>query len=66
VFTSGGFIGTAVQLALDGPPDRMALEMSWRIRNCALTEFVFTRERLTLDGFNAVPHLEKPELWTYR
>jgi broad specificity phosphatase PhoE len=65
VFTSGGFIGTAVQLALDSP-DRMALEMSWRIRNCALTEFVFTRERLTLDGFNAVPHLEKPELWTYR
>jgi broad specificity phosphatase PhoE len=65
VFTSGGFIGTAVQLAFDGP-DRMALEMSWRIRNCALTEFVFTRERLTLDGFNAVPHLEKPELWTYR
>ena len=65
VFTSGGFIGTVVQLALDGP-DRLALEMSWRIRNCALTEFVFTRGRLTLDGFNAVPHLEKPELWTYR
>jgi broad specificity phosphatase PhoE len=65
VFTSGGLIGTVARLALAGP-DRMALELSWRIRNCAITEFVFTRDRLTLDGFNAVPHLENPDLWTYR
>ena len=65
LFTSGGFIGAALRLALDGP-DRLALELSWRIRNCAVTEFLFTRDRLTLDGFNAVPHLEKVELWTYR
>jgi broad specificity phosphatase PhoE len=64
-FTSGGFIGTAVQLAL-AAPDRAALELSWRVRNGSLTEFVFTRDRLTLDGFNAVPHLEDPTLWTYR
>jgi broad specificity phosphatase PhoE len=64
-FTSGGFIGTFVGLALDAP-ERMALEMSWRVRNCALNEFVFTADRLTLDSFNSVPHLDSPELWTYR
>jgi broad specificity phosphatase PhoE len=64
LFTSGGFIGTSVRLALDAP-DRMALEVNWRVRNCSLTEFVFTKDRLTLDSFNALPHLEDPALWTY-
>jgi len=64
VFTSGGVIGTAVRLALDAP-DRTALEVNWRVRNCSLTEFVFTKGRFTLDGFNLLPHLEDPALWTY-
>lgn len=65
VVTSGGFIGTAVQSTL-ASPDRSALELNWRVRNSSLTEFVFTRDRLTLDSFNAVPHLPEPLLWTYR
>jgi broad specificity phosphatase PhoE len=64
LFTSGGFIGASVRLALDAP-DRMALEVNWRVRNCSLTEFVFTQDRFTLDSFNALPHLEDPALWTY-
>jgi broad specificity phosphatase PhoE len=64
VFTSGGVIGAAVRLALDAP-DRMALEVNWRVRNCALTEFVFTKGRFTLDSFNAIAHLEDPAHWTY-
>jgi len=64
LFTSGGVIGASVRLALDAP-DQMALEVNWRVRNCSLTEFVFTRNRLTLDSFNAIPHLEDPALRTY-
>jgi broad specificity phosphatase PhoE len=64
-FTSGGFIGTAVQFAL-GAPDRAALEINWRIRNASLTEFVFSRERISLDVFNSTAHLTEPELTTYR
>jgi broad specificity phosphatase PhoE len=64
VFTSGGVVGTAVRLAL-AAPDRAALEVNWRVRNCSLTEFVFTKDRFTLDSFNALPHLEDPALWTY-
>ena len=65
VFTSGGFIGSAVQFAL-AAPDRTALELHWRLRNGSLTEFAFTRDRFTLDSFNAVPHLDDPALWSYR
>jgi broad specificity phosphatase PhoE len=64
-FTSGGFIGTAVQLVL-GAPDRAALEVNWRIRNAALTEFVFNAERISLDVFNSIAHLADPAMVTYR
>jgi broad specificity phosphatase PhoE len=64
-FTSGGFIGSAARWALSAP-DRTALELAWRLRNASLTEFVFTRDRFSLDSFNSVPHLQDPALWTYR
>ena len=56
IFTSGGPIGVAVQTVV-GARDAMALELNWRIRNCSLTEFVFTRNRISLDSFNGTPHL---------
>lgn len=58
VFTSGGPIGIAVQTALQAP-EAMAIEINWRVRNCSLTEFLFTRERMSLDVFNATPHLKE-------
>ncbi len=64
-FTSGGPIGVAVQIALQAP-DRTGLEVNWRVRNCSLTEFVFSGERLSLDSFNAIPHLDDPALRTFR
>src|SRR5262249_6034478 len=64
-FTSGGFIGAAVQIALRAP-DPAGLEVNWRVRNCSLTEFLFRGERLSLDTFNAIPHLEDPALWSFR
>jgi broad specificity phosphatase PhoE len=64
-FTSGGFIAAAMQFIL-GVTDRTALEINWRILNTALTEFVFTGDRTTLDAFNSIAHLTKPELKTYR
>ncbi|MDP8983329.1 MAG: histidine phosphatase family protein [Acidobacteriota bacterium] len=57
VITSGGPIGIAVQTALRAP-ERTAIEVNWRIRNCSITELVFTRGRVSLDTFNATPHLE--------
>lgn len=58
VFTSAGPIGVAVQTVV-GAAEPMALELNWRIRNCSLTEFIFTRDRVSLDSFNATPHLDE-------
>jgi len=65
VFTSGGPISIAVQMATRAP-ENIAIELNWRIRNCSLTEILFSKERLTLDSFNSIPHIEDPALWTYR
>ena len=65
VFTSGGVIGLAVQNVLNAP-EAKALEINWRVRNCSLTEFIFSRDRMSLDSFNTIPHLDDPALRTYR
>jgi broad specificity phosphatase PhoE len=63
--TSGGPIGVLVQTALDAP-ERSFLEVNWRVRNCSITEFVFSAGRISLDSFNAVPHLTESKLRTFR
>ena len=65
VFTSGGPISMAVQIATKAPKE-MAMELNWRIRNASLTGIVFSRNRQTLDYFNTIPHLTDPSLWTWR
>ena len=65
IFTSGGPIGFTVQFALKAPA-RSFLEINWRVRNTSVTELVFDRERLTLDAFNGIAHLDNPGLRTYR
>jgi broad specificity phosphatase PhoE len=65
VFTSGGPTAVAVQMATRAP-EQMAMELNWRIRNCSLTEIVFSRDRFTLDVFNSLGHLDDPRMWTYR
>ncbi|MFN8497630.1 MAG: histidine phosphatase family protein [Anaerolineae bacterium] len=65
VFTSGGVISVAVQLAMRAPAP-LAIELNWRIRNGSLTEMVFSRDKVTLDTLNTIPHLDDPALWTYR
>jgi len=58
VFTSGGPIGLLVQHVLKAPA-RSFLEINWRIRNCSVTEFVFSHDRISLDSFNSVAHLRQ-------
>jgi broad specificity phosphatase PhoE len=65
LFTSGGPTSVAVQLAVRAPAE-MVMELNWRVRNCSLTEIVFSRGRFTLDVFNVLPHLDDPLMWTYR
>ena len=66
VFTSGGPIGFAVHFALRAPA-KSFLDVNWRVRNGSVSEFIFDRDRFTLDSFNGIPHLmEDPALRTWR
>lgn len=65
LFTSGGPVSVLVQTAI-GAPERSFLEINWRVKNCSITEFTFSRDRISLDTFNALPHLERADLRTFR
>lgn len=64
-FTSGGVVAAAIGMSL-GLDDERTLELSWIVRNASFTELVFDDARLTLLGFNAIPHLTDPGLVTFR
>jgi broad specificity phosphatase PhoE len=65
VFTSVGPIAVLLQHAL-GVTDLRAFETAWRIRNASITTFVVRGSEVTLDTFNALPHLPDPSEWTFR
>lgn len=65
VFTSVGPIAVMLQHAL-GLDDVRAFETAWRIRNASITTFVVRGREVTLDSFNALPHLPDPAAWTFR
>lgn len=66
VFTSGGVVAAAVGRVL-GLSDEKVLELSWVVRNASFTELIYSRRRMSLFGFNAVPHLDSdPGLVTLR
>lgn len=58
--SSGGPIATAVSHVLGAPPET-TVALNMRIRNSAVTEFIFTPKRHTLLSFNTLPHLEQAE-----
>ena len=58
--SSGGPIATAVGHVL-GTAAETTIELNFRIRNSALTEFAFNPKRHALVSYNAIPHLDSPE-----
>jgi broad specificity phosphatase PhoE len=63
-FTSTGPVAAALDLSFNLDDERM-LEMSWQLRNTAVSEFVFSEPRFSLNIFNALPHLTTTELITH-
>jgi broad specificity phosphatase PhoE len=61
IVTSGGPISTAVGQVLGTSPET-TIELNLRIRNTSVTEFAFTPKRHMLVSYNALPHLDAPEL----
>jgi broad specificity phosphatase PhoE len=57
IVSSGGPISSAVAQVL-GAPHEAAIEMNLRLRNSALSEFVFNPKKHSLQSFNHLPHLD--------
>lgn len=57
--SSGGPIANAVAQVLDAPAVT-AIDLNMRMRNSAVTEFVFNPKRHVLLTFNTLPHLDDP------
>ena len=55
--SSGGVISSAIGDLLDTPP-AARIELNMRLRNSAVSEFVFTPKRHALQSFNTLPHLD--------
>lgn len=68
VYTSGGGISVVMQMAL-GLSDEKTIQLSWQVRNTAVSIFKYNREGIGLLSFNSVTHLEfhnDANLLTYR
>lgn len=68
VFTSGGVISVAMQLAL-GLSDPEAMRLAWWVKNTSVTTIRHAKGRFNLLNFNVLSHLElenRPELLTFR
>lgn len=61
VSTSGGVIALALQRALN-LPDNQAIASNWMVNNSSITRVVYGRGKVSLGCFNALPHLETPQL----
>jgi broad specificity phosphatase PhoE len=57
IVSSGGPISTAVGQVLGTAPE-VTIELNMRIRNSAVTEFVFNPKRHMLLSYNMLPHLD--------
>ncbi len=68
LFTSGGPISVAMQMALNLSP-RKTLDVSWQVMNASITCFKYNPSGITLSMFNNITGLllqKDPELLTYR
>lgn len=60
VISSGGAISQFVGSVLMLSPEKV-FDLNLQMRNTGITHFYFNRSKMSLSGFNAVPHLDLPE-----
>ena len=65
IVTSGGVIGQLVAKTLSAPSATM-VDLNLQVKNTSVSSFVFSKGRVSLNGFNATPHFDQqPELLSY-
>ena len=64
-FTSGGTISAAMGHILGMTDEVRIIELNGLVYNVSISEFLFTKDKLTLKAFNTIPHLTDEKLITY-
>jgi broad specificity phosphatase PhoE len=65
IFASAGPTAVAVEQALGLGAIKTA-QLSWMVRNCSYSEFVYGGDKFALSTFNTLPHLDDETMRTYR
>lgn len=65
IFTSGGPIAQVVSQTLNIPASN-CIELNLSIQNTAITQCVCQQDKIYLDNFNHLPHLQSPDTHTLR
>jgi broad specificity phosphatase PhoE len=65
IFTSGGPIAQVVSQILNIPASN-CIELNLSIQNTAITQCVCQQDKIYLDNFNHLPHLQSPDTHTLR
>ena len=60
VAASGGSIALALMQVMELTPAQM-IEFNLQIRNSGVSRLVFSKSRIYVNMFNAIPHLERPD-----
>lgn len=64
-FTSGGTISAAMGHILGMTDEVRIIGLNGLVYNVSISEFLFTKDKLTLKAFNTIPHLTDKKLITY-
>lgn len=64
-FTSGGTISVATAHALNLQDDERIMELNGIVKNTSITEYLFSKGRISLQNFNTTPHLQEEHLVTF-
>ena len=62
VFTSGGTISATLGHVLEMTNEKRIIELNGKVKNTAISEFLFSKGKITLQSFNEMAHLEKEEI----
>ena len=60
IMSSGGPISVFVGLVLGVPAERM-IDLNFQVRNSGFSHFFYTKNKINLHEFNAIPHLQYPQ-----
>ena len=64
IVSSGGAISMFIGLVLGLSSDKI-IELNLQTKNTSISQFIYNQDKISLSGFNAIPHLDYPDRVQY-